>query len=143
VDQQAKRGCGMKRKYENTKKILSVMPAPGWKAYITGLCDGGVLQHDETPMIGFATVRRMSRLENMDEWFLQEDEDQVEPLLWSWEDKVAYPLSSYEEYPLCDYEYVTVVPPGDVFDESGACERLKDKIASKDRIKAILQKVAA
>ncbi|MGB7600348.1 MAG: hypothetical protein WBM24_08590 [Candidatus Sulfotelmatobacter sp.] len=128
----------MKRKYENTKKILSVMPAPGWKAYLTCL-EGDVFSHDETPMIGFATVRRMSRLEGSDKWFLQADEDDVEPLLWFWEDKVAYPLSSYEEYPLCDNEYVTVVPPGDLFDESGACERLKNKIASKNRIKALLQ----
>jgi hypothetical protein len=121
----------MKRQYENTKQILSVMPAPGWKAYTTGLCDGGVLQHDETPMLGFATVRRMSRWEDGDEWFLQAEEDMVEPLIYSWEDNVAYPLSSYQEYPLCDNEYLTVVPPGDVFDESVACERLKDKIASK------------
>lgn len=130
----------MKKQYENTKQILSVMPAPGWKAYTTGLCDGGLLQHDETPMLGFATVRRMSRLENSDEWFLQDEEDTVEPLIYSWEVKAAHPLSSYEEYPLCDSEYLTVVPPGDVFDESVACARLKDKLASKDRLKAALQK---
>jgi hypothetical protein len=130
----------MNKQYENTKQILSVMPSPGWKAYTTGLCDGGVLQHDETPMLGFATVRRMSRLENSDEWLIQDDEDQVEPLIYSCEDEAAHPLSSYQEYPLCDNEYLTVVPPGDVFDESVACERLKEKIASKHRLTAALQK---
>jgi hypothetical protein len=117
----------MKRKWENMFKIVSLIPTPlGWKAFDTWI-DDGTYRHEETPIVGFGTVRRFSRREGEIAW-RQENSDQAEPLLFSNDFIAALPLSDYVNF--CDGQVTTIVRPGETFDEQKAIEELRAKVTS-------------